>query len=446
MIRNLSRTLLSLAVFALTAVHAGADDWPQWRGADRDGKSAETGLLQSWPEGGPPLAWTAEGLGSGFSSLSVADGRIYTLGDLEDSQYAIALSEETGEILWKTAIGPSWEDRFLGPRSTPTIDGDHVYIMSTEGDVICLEAATGTEKWRRSLPNDFESNMMQAMGSTDWKYSESPLVDGDRVIVTPGVTPAALVALDKATGETIWQAPIGRIGSAGAHGAGYSSVVVSHGAGVKQYVQLIGRGVIGIEAESGRHLWGYNRVANDIANIPTPIVDGDHVFATTGYGTGAALIRIVPAEEGSEDAEEGKLAAEEVYFLEADTFQNHHGGVILHDGYLYAGTGHNRGFPVAVKLDDGSVAWGPERNDGSGSAAVAYADGRLYFRYQNGVVVLIEATPDEYREHGSFEIPEVEHPSWPHPVISDGKLYLREQDKLYVYDVRAPVTEAAGAF
>jgi len=196
---------------------------------------------------------------------------------------------------------------------------------------------------------------------------------------------------------------------------------------VRQYVQLLGRGVVGIDAATGKYLWGYNRVANDVANIPTPIVDGSRVFVSTGYGTGAALLEIVAGESGP--------TVKEVYFLEADTMQNHHGGMILHDGHVYCGTAHNKGFPLCVELATGKVAWGPERNAGKGSAAVAYADGRLYFRYQDGLVVLVEAASDGYHEHGSFLIPEVKHPSWSHPVISGGKLYLREQDRLLCYDV-----------
>ena len=418
----------TVAVLAVGSIPAAGADWPQWRGPNRDGRSAETGLLQEWPEGGPPLAWKAEGLGGGFSSVAVAAGRIYTLGDMEDGQYALALKEADGELVWKVKIGPRWEDRYLGPRSTPTVDGERLFLMNTEGEVICLEAATGKEVWRRSLPKDFGSHMMQAMGTTDWRYAESPLVDGDRVIVTPGVTDAALAALNKATGEEIWRAPIGRLGSQGAYGAAYSSVVISHGAGVKQYVQFIGRGVIGIEAETGKFLWGYNKVANDIANIATPLVDGDYVFASSGYGTGAGLVRL-------QDDGEGGVEAREVYFLEADTFQNHHGGLILDQGIVYTGTGHNNGFPLAVRFPTGEVLWGPQRNAGQRSAAITYADGRIYFRYENGVVILVEATGEGYREHGSFEIPKVSNPSWPHPVIANGKLYLREQDTLYCYDV-----------
>lgn len=421
---------IAVLLLALGLNPLAAADWPQWRGQNRDGQSPETGLLDSWPEGGPPLAWRAGGLGSGYSSVSVSGERIYTIGDLADGQYVLGLSRKDGSILWKTKIGPQWDDRFLGPRSTPTTDGDRLYVMSTEGEVFCLKADSGEKVWSRSMPEDFGSHMMQAMGTTDWKYTESPLVDGDRVVVTPGITAAALVALNKMTGEEIWRSQIGRLGSAGAYGAAYSSVVVSNGGGVRQYVQFIGRGVIGVEAESGKFLWGYNRVANDIANIATPLVQGDYVFASSGYGTGSALVKL------SSDGE-GGVKAEEVYFIEPDTMQNHHGGLLFVDGYVYTGTGHNKGFPIAVSMKDGEVAWGPERNSGKSSAAISYADGRIYFRYQDGTMILVEATPEGYRERGSFEIPDVSKESWSHPVIAGGMLFLREQDNLFAYDIRA---------
>jgi outer membrane protein assembly factor BamB len=433
-----------VAILALAGGSAvSADDWPQWRGPNRDGRSAETGLLEAWPEGGPPLAWQVEGLGAGYSSVAVVGGRVYTMGDPGDGQLVLALAPG-GERLWATRIGEPAAEEYFGPLSAPTVDGDRVYVVGANGEVVALETASGEVVWRRSLPDDFGSELMQAMGNTDWNYAESPLVDGDRVIVTPGMTDGALVALDKETGEELWRTAIPRLGSQGAYGAAYASAVVSHGAGVKQYVQFIGRGIIGVEAAGGRFLWGYNRVANDIANIPTPLVDGDRVFVSSGYGTGSALIRLVPGEpadpEEGEDPQTGPFVdADEVYFLAADVVQNHHGGMILHDGHVYTGTGHNRGFPIAVRLEDGAVAWGPERNEGQGSAAVAYADGRLYFRYQDGRMILVEATPEAYRERGTFLIPDVERPSWTHPVIADGLLYLREQDRLYVHDVRAVV-------
>jgi outer membrane protein assembly factor BamB len=414
----------------IAVLPALAADWPQWRGPDRDGKSLETGLLQEWPAEGPPLAWKISGIGAGYSSVSVADGRIFTLGDLEDGQYVFALKSAGGELLWKTRVGSIHEDKRGGPRSTPTVDGDRVHVMTTDGGVVSLEAATGKEIWRRSLPEDFGGYMMKAMGSYEWKFSESPLVDGDRVLVTPGHVEAVMVALNRNSGEEIWRTQGDRLGPRGSDGAAYASAVISEAAGTRQYVQLVGRGLIGVAAETGRLLWWYNRVASDIANIATPIIQGDHILGSAGYGTGTGLVRI---ERGSEG-----FVANEVYFLEADTMQNHHGGIVLHEGTIYTGTGHNKGFPLAVDFASGKVAWGPVRNEGSGSAAISYADGRLYVRYEDGRMILVEANPREYREHGAFVIPDVVKASWAHPVIANGKLLLREQDVLYCYDITIP--------
>jgi outer membrane protein assembly factor BamB len=399
-------------------------EWPQWRGPARDAVSKETGLLQEWTPAGPPLLWKTKGLGGGFSSVAISGDRLYTLGDRDGAQHVIAVRLSDGDVVWTARVGPLWQDEYGGPRSTPTVDGDRVYALGTEGDLVCVEAATGRERWRRSLVRDFGGRMM-----SDWKFSESPLVDGDRVIVTPGGPQSALVALDKKTGREVWRTALPALGPKGRDGAGYSSVVVSNGGGVRQYVQLLGRGVVGVRATDGAYLWGYNRVANDVANISTPVVSGDYVFASTGYQTGAVLLQLAPAPGG--------VAAREVYFLESRTFQSHHGGIVLVDGHLYAGHGHRMGLPICIELATGKVVWGGSiRNAGRGSAASIFADGNLYFRYENGLMMLIEASPNGYRERGSFQIPDVHGPSWSHPVIAGGKLYLREQDQLYCYDLR----------
>jgi outer membrane protein assembly factor BamB len=404
---------------------AGAGNWPQFRGPNRDGRSADTNLLQQWDADGPALAWKVSGLGTGYSSLSIGGERLFTMGDLEGSQYAIALSVADGRQLWKAKVGPMWQDRFPGPRATPTVDGSLIYTLGTEGDLVCLEAATGKERWRRNLPRDFGGQVM-----SDWKFTESPLIDGDRVIVTPGGPDAALVALNKATGATIWQAKLPALGTAGRDGAGYSSVVISNGGGVKQYVQLLGRGVVGIRAADGQYLWGYNKVANNVANIPTPIVQGDFVFAASGYQTGSVLLKLAPAAGGT-------VTATEVYFLDGKTFQNHHGGFVLVDGHIYGGHGHRAGLPVCVELATGTLKWGGDiRNDGRGSAAIAYADGHVYYRYENGLVILVEATPAGYKEKGKLQVETSDLLSWAYPVIAGGKMYLRDKDSLYVYDLR----------
>ena len=412
------------ALAAEVRPQAARGEWPQWRGPKRDGTSTETGLVHDWSRKAPRLLWKASGLGEGYSSISLVAGRIYTMGDRGADQFVIALSEETGKELWATRLGASWKGGgYAGPRGTPTVDGALLYAVGPHGDLVCLDAKTGHLRWQKNFARDFGGRMM-----SHWGFSESPLVDGARLICTPGGSGAALVALDKLSGGEIWRAALPNLGEGGRDGAGYSSIVISAGAGVKQYVQLMGRGLVGVRADDGQFLWGYNRLANKTANIPTPIVKGDYVFASTGYQTGSVLLKLARTFSG--------VAAEEVYFLDAKTLQNHHGGLILVGDYLYGGHGHKAGFPVCVEFLSGRVVWNGGRGPGSGSAAVAYADGDLYFRYENGTMALLEATPDEYRLKGTFDIPDVEKPSWPHPVVVGGRLYLREQDALLCYDVR----------
>ena len=298
-------------------------NWPQWRGPQRDGVSTETGLRAGWPEGGPPKIWSATGVGGGFSTVSIADGRIFTMGDRRDGQYVVALDEETGKALWATRVGgPHDRDPqgYTGSRSTPTVDGDLLYVVTTDGDVQALESATGRPRWRKSLSSDFGGQMMSG-----WGWAESPLVDGSRVIVTPGGRDAAMVALDKKTGAGVWRTTIPRIGSAGADGAGYSSIVISNGGGVKQYVQLMGRGVVSVRAADGWYMWGYNRIANNVANISTPVAIDHYVFASTGYNGGSALLEVSPAPDG-------RVTAAPKYFIDAGRFQNHHGGFVVING------------------------------------------------------------------------------------------------------------------
>jgi outer membrane protein assembly factor BamB len=414
----MTRALLSAALLASllllpaalnAARNASLPDWPQWRGPNRDGISPETDLLDKWPKEGPPLVWKATGLGGGFSSVAVVEGKIYTLGSRDRKEHLTALDAGDGKILWSTAIGDG--DHSNG---TPTVDGDRVYAVGLQGDLVCAKIADGSIVWQKNF---------------GWGFSESPLIDGDRVVCTPGGKDAMIVALDKQTGSTIWQAAMpGNVGPQGQDGAGYSSIVVSNGAGVKQYVQLVGRGVIGVRADDGEMLWDYNRIANGTANIPTPIVRDDYVFCSSGYGAGAALLKLVKDGKG--------VKADEQYFLEAKVMQNHHGGMILLGDYIYCGHGHNQGFPLCINMRTGKVAWHPGRGPGQESAAIAYADGNLYFRYQNGVMALIEASPEKYELKSTFKLPGTGQPSWPHPAIAEGRLYLRDQDTLLAYDIQ----------
>jgi outer membrane protein assembly factor BamB len=387
-------------------------DWPQFRGPDRDGVSKETGLLKAWPEGGPPLVWTATGLGGGYSSLSVAGDRIYTLGNKGKVSHVVALDRATGKPAWTAEVGAAGGN--LG--CTPTVDGDRVYALGQAGDLVCLDAR-GQRVWHRNLVKEFGG----VKGA--WQYCESPLVDGDRVVVTPGGKDATLVALDKGTGKTLWKCPAPVRHTE----AGYSSVVVAEAGGVRHYVQLINGGLVGVGTD-GRFLWKYERLGPNTANIPTPIVVGEHVFASAGYGKGGALLRL--------KADGKNVTAEEVYFRRELT--NKHGGVVRVGDHLYGDTDDD-GRPFCAEFKTGKVLWKrkPDQGSGSGSASVTAADGRLYFYYEDGAVALVEASPAGYKEVGSFRVPKRSGPSWAHPVVSDGRLYVRAGDLLYCYDVRA---------
>lgn len=417
-----------VSILSYAPAHAATADWPQWRGPNRDAISSETGLLKTWPTNGPPLLWKTTGLGGGFSSVAIVGDRLYTLGNRRGKDgggtHLLALQLADGKPIWATAF-PAGEGKAGSPNGTPTIDGELAYAISLNGTLVCARTTTGEIVWSKNFSKDFEGGMMSG-----WGFSESPLVDGDKLIVTPGGTKSTIVALNKKNGELLWKCPVGDVGGRGKDGSAYTGAVVSEGAGVRQYIQLLGRGVVGVRASDGKLLWSYNRVANGTANIPTPLVKGDYVFCSTGYGTGGGLLKLVPSGDQG-------VNAEEVYFLNAKDFQNHHGGMILVGDHLYAGHGHNNGFPICLELKTGKVAWGKDRGPGTGSAAILYADGHLYFRYENAVLALIEATPEGYREKGAFELASKNGKSWSHPVIHKGLLYLRDQDNLLCYDVRA---------
>ncbi len=425
-----TRAWILLIAFALlanpsTGMAGEIADWPQFRGPDGNGLCEETGLLKEWTGPGPEMLWKVEGLGKGYSTVSIADGRLLTMGDRsgsdgKESQYVIALDLETQKELWATPVGPPHSD---GPRCTPTIDGPRAYALGTSGDLVCLSTTDGKLLWSKSLTDDFGGKMMSM-----WKFSESPLVDGPRLLCTPGGPDATVVALDKETGKLIWKCAMPKIGDQGKDGAGYTTIVVAEIEGVRQYVTIVGRGAIGVEAETGRFLWGYNRIANRVANIPSPIVRDNFVFVTTSYKTGSALLRIT--RNGND------FKAEEVYFLGPDKFENHHGGVVLVGDHVYGGDGQNNGTPVCLEFKTGKICWKPE-SPGQRSAAVLYADGHLIFRYENdGLVALIEANPETYRLKGTLKTPYGSGPAWAHPVIHQGKLYLRDRDVLMCYDVR----------
>ena len=443
----MSRALLTgFLLYCAVASPMFAADWPQWRGPNRDGRSSEPGLQQNWDTNAPRLLWMVDGVGQGYASVAVVDGTLFTTGNQLEaspaatpksdsrrrnrpgpagSQGVVALNAKTGERLWSTPLTKGGPDHnYPGARCTPTVDGELLYVVTSDGSIACLQKSDGALVWQRDFQDDWNGKMMSG-----WGYSESPLVDGDTVLCTPGGRDAMVVKLNKLTGEEIWRSAAPK-GEGGKDGAGYSSIVISNAGGVKQYVQIVGRGLIGIRAEDGQLLWSYDRIANGTANIPTPIPVEDYVFASTGYRTGACLLKLTADKQGGVDAEE-------IYFLEGDVFQNHHGGMVRFDDYVYAGHQHGQGFPTCLNWRTGEIVWGgKQRGPGSGSAAVTAVGNQLLFRYQDGTMALIEATPDEYRLLGTFTPEYQEDKTWSHPVVVDGLLYLREQDKLMCYDVR----------
>jgi outer membrane protein assembly factor BamB len=415
--RYLSVPASGLVVLTLSclAVHSAQFDWPQWQGADRTAVSKETGLLKSWPKEGPPLAWKVKGLGEGFSTPSIADGRIFAMGNRAKTEYVICLSEKDGKEIWATPIGPVRRGGGgdPGPRCTPTVDGKLIYALGRGGDLLCLEFDMGKEVWRKNLEKDFGGQV------GGWHYCESPLVDGDKLIVTPGGKKATLVALNKKTGATVWQGPVEQ-----GNRAEYSSVIAAEVAGTRQYIQFLSGGVVGVAAADGKFLWRYDKPANGTANCSTPIYSDGFVFAASGYGTGGGLAKLAKADAG--------FTATEVYFTRE--MKNHHGGMVLLDGHIY---GSNEGQLACLNFKSGQAKW-QARQPGKGS--IACADGQLYYRNEGGkgTLFLVEATPDKYVEHGRFDQPERTGLSaWSHPVIANGKLYIRDQDLLLCYDVKA---------
>ncbi len=414
---------LVIAGGCLFTTIASAADWPQWRGPNRDGKSADTGLLKEWPKEGPALAWKIKGLGGGYSGPSIAAGRIFGMSHRGDDEVAWALSETDGKELWVTRLGPAfkqpgWPQGKEGPGCTPTVDGGQLYVEGMGGAVACLQVQDGKVLWQHNLKGDFGGTV------PPWSYRESPLIDGDKVIYTPGGQDATLVALDKLTGKTIWKSQV-----PDSPKAAYTSAIAIDFEGQRQYVQLTQKALVGVAASDGKFLWRYNRAANGNGIIcSTPLWHDGLVFAASAYGAGGGLVKL------SKDAG-GGVKAEEAYF--SKKMQNHHGGMIVVDGCLYGANGGNEGGSlVCLDFQTGNVLW-DGRDSKAPKGSLALADGRLYYRSETGTMLLIEPNAKQYVERGRFEQPDrSKQPAWTHPVIANGKLYLRDQDVLLCYTIK----------
>jgi outer membrane protein assembly factor BamB len=406
---------------------ASTSDWPQWRGPERDGTSQERGLLKQWPAGGPKLLWQVNDIGDGYSTPAVVGKRIYLMSNVGmENEFVQALSTENGKPVWTTRVGnvgnPNQNPSYPKARSTPTVDGNFIYALGSDGDIACLETKSGKIRWQKSIRKEFSGQ------PGEWAYAESPLIDGDLVVVTPGGAEATMVALNKKTGALIWKSAV-----PGGDPAGYASAIVVQGGGRKQYVQLLSKGMVGVDAKTGQFLWRNKEVAKGPAQYFTPVAKGDYVYGGA-LGVGGVLVRLKPASMDG-----GGVAAEQVYFTRG--LPNGIGGAVVVGDYVFGSeVGQNL---VAAEFTTGKVKW---QDKSFGWASLAYADGHLYLHGINGEVALVEASPEAYRIKGRFTPPAqpkkkqsgpFPEGSFAHPVIANGRLYIRDLGTLWAYDIKA---------
>lgn len=399
------RALLFLMSVASVSLAQSNANWPQWRGPNRDGLSKETGLLKQWPTEGPPLVWKASGAGRGYSSFSVANGKLFTMGLRGDREFVIAFDLATGKEAWATAQPNRAfrNDRGDGPRGTPTVEGDRVYALGGNGDLSVLDARTGRAVWTKNILREFGAR------NITWGISESPLIVGNKLLVNAGGAGASIVALNTSDGSLIWKSQSDK--------AGYSSAIPVEINRVPQVVFFTQERAVGLDLKDGRLLWEYARPSNNVANAATPVARGNRIFISSDYGTGGGVVEIKP--DGT---------AQEIWF--SKDMRNHHSSSVLVGEHLY---GFSSSILTAIKFDTGEIAW---RHRSVGKGSLVYADGRLYCFSEQGVIGLVEATPTGYVEKGRFRIQQGELPTWTHPVVAGGRLYIRDQDTIYAYDVR----------
>ena len=407
-------------VLVSTALSLVATDWPQWRGPHRDGVSQETGLLKQWPKEGPKLRWKVTDIGSGYATPAVVADRLYLLGNEGlDNEFVQALAVKDAQRIWRTPLGkvgnPKQNPNFPAARSTPTVDGEFLYALGSDGDLACVEIGAGKVRWQKNLRADFGGK------PGTWAYAESPLIDGDALVCTPGGSEATIVALNKKTGDVIWKCAV-----PGGDEAAYASTVTVESGGVKQYVQLLQKGLVGVEAKTGKFLWRYGKpISRYGANIPTPVTSDGYIYcASAGTGGGAVKLKV----------NGGAVEPEQVYF--EPKLPTAIGGAVKLGDFLYGASGQAL---LCIEFATGQVKW---EDRALGAAALCYADDRLYLHGENGEVALVEPSPQSYREKGRFTPPDQPkhsnsmEKSWAYPVVANGQLYIHDHGTLWCYDVK----------
>ncbi|HUR46141.1 MAG TPA: PQQ-binding-like beta-propeller repeat protein [Candidatus Saccharimonadales bacterium] len=416
----MNRTFQTLLLTLSLSTPLLADDWPQWRGPQRNGVSKETGLLKDWPAAGPKLAWKVTDAGSGYSTPSVVGDRLYLLENKDlENETVVARSANDGKQIWSARLGnvgnPKQQPSFPAARSTPTVDGQSLYALGSDGDLACIDLPAGTIRWHKNLRTDFGGK------PGEWAYSESPLVDGNTVLCTPGGAEATLVALNKKTGDVLW-----KCATPDGDRAAFASAMVVQAGGVKQYVQLLEKGLVGVDPASGKLLWRYAKPTSRYgANIPSPVAKGDIIYVGSA-GTGGGAVKVKSAGD--------KVEAEQLYF--DNKLPTAIGGAIIVGDSVYGTTAKSMS---CFDLTSGKVRW---EESALGAASLCYADGRLYLHGENGEAALVEATPDGYKPHGKFTPPDqpkrkqAMEKAWAYPVVANGKLYLRDHGSIWCYEVK----------
>jgi outer membrane protein assembly factor BamB len=420
------KTLMTAALITAAAASAAfSADWTAFHGPDRTNRSRETGLLKQWPKDGPRLLWTATGIGNGYSGVVTSKGIIYTAGVKDDMNFLFALDKD-GKILWEAPAGKAWvasrafARAYTGTRGTPTVDlaSNTVFLIGDTGVLIAVDAKTGAQKWQVNIPEKYEANMPL------YGYSESPIVDGDKIFVSAYGAKASVVALNKNTGAEVWAAPAFNNRRMSAGDAGYASPIIIDNNGFRQLVSFSSASLYGMDTKNGKLLWTVPVSNSRENNCTDPIYVGDgHIFASSGYGRGSLLVKL-------ELNDKGEFAPRKIY--DVNLMDNQHGGVIMHDGHIY-GSGHESKGWFCINAMTGKQVW-----NAPGKGSVTFADGMLYLYGEDGTVSLARATPQGFNTVSTFNVPESETKSffWAHPVVSNGVLYIRYADQLHAYAVK----------
>ncbi|MEM9585660.1 MAG: PQQ-binding-like beta-propeller repeat protein [Planctomycetota bacterium] len=418
--------LVILLVLSPLGAQCEDTDWPQWRGPNRDGHAAAQSLMQSWPEGGPKLKWEFSATGIGYSAVAVANGQLFTMGAVDEQCEAICLDSQSGAVVWRTPVSRAGtpEDYLsgwgAGPRCTPTVNGDQVFVLTDVGTLAAIKRTDGSIQWHTDLVANHGGSIPK------WGYSESPLVDGDRVVVTPGGD-NFMIGLDRRTGQVVWR-------SQGASApAQYVSVMKGRVGSIDYYVTASSPGLLAFDAQSGQKVFEDKATGNSVAVIPTPVIAGDQLYHTSDYGSGNTLLKL--------QATNDTINAESVYHLDGKTMRNHHGGVVLVDQTIYGCSKIDGGVWLAQDLDSGETLW-KQKVGRNKSGSIAFADGRLYcYNDKDGTLQLVQPDRNAWMVTGELTLPRQTEVSrnkgaiWAHPVIANQTLFIRDQDLIFAFDI-----------